>query len=105
MGWASVPRSIPNVRVESSVANEIDRLGQTRRKSRPMGDRRLPIGQPRSQKAGYHPKGVAGPISDRNLTFADQLEAWRLAGCRQDQQQALVCWWDLKRIGVPFDCL
>jgi transposase-like protein len=34
-----------------------------------MGNRRLPIDghQPRSQKAGHHPKGVSRPISDRNL--------------------------------------
>ena len=104
---ASVPRSIPNVRVESSVANKIDPLGQTWRKSRPMGNRRLPIDghQPRSQKARHHPKGVARPISGRNLTFAYELETWRLAGCRHDQQQALLRWWDLERIHVPFDCL
>jgi len=106
-GGRKVPRSIANVRVESSVANKIDPFGQTWRKSRPMGNRRLPIGghQPRSQKAGHHPKGVARPISDRNLTFAYELETWRLAGCRHDQQQALLRWRDLERIHVPFDCL
>jgi hypothetical protein len=100
-----VPRSVPNVRVESSVANKIDPCGQTWRKSRPISNRRLPIGQPRSEKAGYHQKGVARPISDRNLTFAYELETGWLAGCRHDQQQALLRWRDLKRIDVPFDCL
>jgi hypothetical protein len=31
--------------------------------------------------AGHQPKGVARPISDRNLTLAYELETWRLAGC------------------------
>jgi hypothetical protein len=61
--------------------------------------------QPRSQKTGHHPKGVARPKSDRNLTFAYELETWWLAGCRHDQQQALIRWRDSKRISVPFDCL
>jgi hypothetical protein len=65
-----------------------------------MGNRRLPIGrhQPRSQKAGHHPKGITRPISERNLTFAYELEAWWLAGCRHDQQQALSRWRDSRRI-------
>jgi hypothetical protein len=104
---ASVPRSIANVRLESSIVNKVDPLGQTWRKSRPMGNRRLPIDghQPRSQKAGHHPKGVSRPISDRNLTFAYELEAWWLAGCRHDQQQALSRWRDSRWINVPIDCL
>jgi hypothetical protein len=43
--------------------------------------------------------------SDRNLTFAYELEAWWLAGCRHDQQQALSRWRDSKRMRVPIDCL
>src|ERR1700746_1952032 len=72
-----------------------------------MGNRRLPIGrhQPRSQKAGHHPKGITRPISERNLTFAYELETWWLAGCRHDQLQALLRWSDLKGISVPLDCL
>jgi hypothetical protein len=101
----SVPRSIPDV--ESSVVNKVDPLGQTWRKSRPMGNGRLPIGrhQPRSQKAGHHPEGIPRPISERNLTFAYELEAWWMAGCRHGQQQALSRWRDSKRIRVPIDCL
>ena len=47
---SSVGRPIPHVRVESSIANKIDPLGQTWRQPRPMGNRRLPIKghQPRS---------------------------------------------------------
>ena len=101
----SVPRSIPDV--ESSVVNKVDPLGQTWRKSRPIGNGRLPIGryQPRSQKAGHHPEGIPRPISERNLTFAYELEAWRMAGCRHGQQQALSRWRGSKRIRVPIDCL
>ena len=106
-GGASVPRSIGNVRLESSVVNKGDPLGQTWRKPSPMGNHRLPIGrhQPRAQKAGHHSKGVTRPIPERNLTFAYELETWWLAGCRHDQQQALSRWRDSKRISVPIDCL
>jgi hypothetical protein len=99
------PRSIRDV--ESSVVNKVDPLGQTWRKSRPMGNGRLPIGrhQPRSQKAGHHPEGIPRPISERNLTFAYELEAWWMSGCRHGQQQALSRWRDSKRIRVPIECL
>src|SRR5215471_1412717 len=72
-----------------------------------MGNHRLPIAghQPRSQKAGRHPKGVARPISECNLALAYEPETWRPAGCRHDQQQTLLRWWDFKWISAPFDCL
>ena len=96
----SVPRLIPNVRVESSLVNEIDALGQMWRKPSPMGNRRSPI--QRRSPTGHQLKGITRPIPDHNITLA---ETWRLAGCRHDQQQALLRWWDLKRINVPFHCL
>ncbi len=72
-----------------------------------MGNRRLPTirHQPRSQKAGHHPKGFARPISERNLIFSYELETWWLAGCRHDQQQALSRRRGSKWICVPIDCL
>ena len=68
-----------------------------------MGNRRSPI--QRRSPAGHQLKGITRPIPDHNLTLGYELETWRLAGCRHDQQQALLRWWDLKRISVPFDCL
>ena len=100
---ASVPHSIASVRFEFSLVNEIDALGQTWRKPSPMGNPQSPI--QRRSPTGHQLKGITRPIPDRNLTFACELETWRLAGCRPDQQQALLRRWDLKRISVPFHCL